>query len=74
MSIESKADLAALKRVGRIVALILAELRPRVVPGVTTAAIDRECAAPLARYGPHDEHTMVVTPQGPLILTALDSV
>jgi methionyl aminopeptidase len=51
MSIESKADLEALKRAGRIVALILAELRSKVVPGVTTAAIDRECAALLARYG-----------------------
>jgi methionyl aminopeptidase len=51
MSIESKADLEAMKRVGRIVALILVELRTKVVPGVTTAAIDQECAALLARYG-----------------------
>lgn len=50
MSIESKADLKAMQRVGRIVALILAELRTRVVPGVTAAAIDRECAALLARH------------------------
>lgn len=36
-------------------ALILAELRTKVVPGVTTAAIDQECAALLARYGARSE-------------------
>ena len=51
MSIESKGDLDAMKQVGRIVAMILAELRTLVVPGATSAAIDRHCAALLARYG-----------------------
>ena len=51
MSIESSGDLEAMKRIGRIVALILAELRPSVVPGTTPAALDRLCATLLARYG-----------------------
>jgi methionyl aminopeptidase len=39
-----------MKRIGRIVALILAELRTHVAPGTTTAALDRICATLLARY------------------------
>lgn len=50
MSIESPHDLDAMKRIGRIVALILAELRTQVVPGTTTAALDRTCATLLARH------------------------
>lgn len=51
MSIESAGDLQAMKRVGRIVGLILAELQGAVVPGTTTATIDRLCATLLARHG-----------------------
>lgn len=51
MSIESTSDLDAMKRLGRVVAVILAELRTLVIPGATTAAIDRHCAALLARHG-----------------------
>lgn len=51
MSIESKGDLEAMKRLGRVVALILAELRTKVVSGVSTGAIDRACATLLARHG-----------------------
>jgi methionyl aminopeptidase len=51
MSIESTRDLVAMKRIGRIVALILTELRAYAVPGTTTAALDRQCAMLLARHG-----------------------
>lgn len=51
MSIESKGDLEAMKRLGHVVAVILAELRTLVVVGTTTQAIDRHCAILLARHG-----------------------
>jgi len=50
MSIESERDLSALKRIGRIVGLILNELRAHVRPGVTTAELDQRCAELLAHY------------------------
>jgi methionyl aminopeptidase len=50
MSIESPHDLDAMKRIGRVVALILAELRTHVAPGTTTGALDRLCARLLARH------------------------
>jgi methionyl aminopeptidase len=51
VSIRSAADLVALRRVGTIVATVLAELETRVVPGVTTSALDRACGDMLARRG-----------------------
>ncbi len=40
MSIESEADLAGLKRIGRIVALALRQMKQLLRPGVTTAELD----------------------------------
>jgi methionyl aminopeptidase len=40
MSIESEDDLRSLRRVGRVVAETLAEVRRRVRPGMTTAELD----------------------------------
>lgn len=40
MTVESDRDLAGLKRVGRVVALALAEMKRSVEPGMTTAELD----------------------------------
>jgi methionyl aminopeptidase len=53
MSIESEQDLAALKRIGRIAALTLQEMRKHVRPGITTRELDEIGAETLARYGAH---------------------
>jgi methionyl aminopeptidase len=51
MSIESERDLHSLRRIGRIVGLVLRDLQAQVRPGVTTAELDRLCAALLASHG-----------------------
>jgi methionyl aminopeptidase len=61
MSIESEQDLAALRRVGRVVAETIAEARRRLRPGMTTAELDgvgeevfarhRARSAPRETYG-----------------------
>jgi len=40
MSIETEAELAALKEAGRVVQLVIAEMRAAVRPGITTLALD----------------------------------
>jgi methionyl aminopeptidase len=51
MSIESSRDLDKLKRIGRIVAGVLEQLKSTVRPGVTTAELDHHCGTLLARHG-----------------------
>jgi methionyl aminopeptidase len=51
MSIEHDDDLAGLRAAGRTVSAVLRALRDEVRPGVTTAALDEQCAALLARHG-----------------------
>lgn len=51
MSIESADDLAGMRRVGRVVALVLAEMRAAVRIGMTTADLDRVGADALRRHG-----------------------
>lgn len=41
MSIKSEKDIIGLKRVGRIVALAIEEMKKNVVPGITTGALDK---------------------------------
>jgi methionyl aminopeptidase len=59
VSITSDEELEALKRIGRVVALTLAELQRALAPGMTTADLDALCAAALARHGarPTPKHT-----------------
>jgi methionyl aminopeptidase len=48
--IKSVQEREKMRATGRIIAAVLAELRAAVRPGVTTAEIDRLCAAALKRY------------------------
>jgi methionyl aminopeptidase len=51
MSIETEDELDGLRRAGRVVAVVLRELRRRVQPGVTTAELDAVAGRVFARYG-----------------------
>jgi methionyl aminopeptidase len=51
MSIRSPEELAALERAGRVVAETLAEVRARLVPGMTTAEVDAIAEGVFARHG-----------------------
>jgi methionyl aminopeptidase len=51
MSIETQADLDALRRVGRVVAETIAEARRRICPGMTTAELDGIGEEVFARHG-----------------------
>ncbi len=59
MSIESEKDLNALKRIGRVVALALSEMRQRLQPGMTTAELDAIGQAVLNRHGAHSAPQLV---------------
>jgi len=59
VSIESDADLEGLRRVGRVVALTLAETRRAVEPGVSTAELDAVAANALERYGARSAPALV---------------
>lgn len=51
MSIESEKDLAGMRRVGKVVASALREMKARVRPGMTTAELDEIGARVLERHG-----------------------
>jgi methionyl aminopeptidase len=51
MTIESPADVEALRRIGRVVSLVLDEMLAALEPGMTTAALDAIGGAALARHG-----------------------
>ncbi len=51
MTIDSPDDLANLKRIGRIVALAIKEMKEHVRPGITTAELDQIGAAFLEQHG-----------------------
>jgi methionyl aminopeptidase len=51
MTVNNEDDLAALRRVGRVVALALQAMKEAVRPGVTTAELDAVGAAVLRRHG-----------------------
>jgi methionyl aminopeptidase len=51
MSIETEDELEGLRRAGRVVALVLRELRRRVQPGVSTGELDRLAGRVFARHG-----------------------
>ena len=59
MSIENEKDLAALKRIGRIVRLTLEAMRKQVRPGITTSELDEIGGRVLAEHGARSAPKMV---------------
>ena len=61
MAIETEAELEGLRRAGRVVAVVLRELRRRVQPGVTTGELDRLAGRVFARHGARSAPKLDVT-------------
>lgn len=74
MSIETKADWAGLREVGRVVRLTLEALAAAVRPGVTTAELDRIAAGVLARHGARSGPAMVYGFPGTVLISINDEV
>lgn len=51
MSVGTPEELEALRRVGRVVAEAIREMRRRVIPGITTGELDAVCAEVFRRHG-----------------------
>jgi methionyl aminopeptidase len=74
MSIETEADWAGLREVGRVVRLTLDALAADVRPGVTTADLDRIAAAVLARHGARSAPAMVYGFPGTVLISINEEV
>jgi methionyl aminopeptidase len=72
VSIESDADLEGLQRVGRVVALTLAETQRAVEPGVSTAELDAVASATLARHGARSAPALVYGFPGAICISVND--
>ena len=72
MSIESDADLEGLQRVGRVVALTLAETQRAVEAGVSTAELDDVAAAVLERHGARSAPALVYGFPGAICISVND--
>jgi methionyl aminopeptidase len=74
MSIETEADWAGLREVGRVVRLTLDALAAAVRPGVVTAELDRVAAGVLARHGARSAPAMVYGFPGTVLISVNDEV
>jgi methionyl aminopeptidase len=74
MSITSEEELAALRRIGRIVGLTLKEMAASVKPGMTTAELDAIGAAVLARHGARSAPQLVYNFPGATCISVNDEV
>lgn len=74
MSIESPADLAALKHIGQIVGEILQLLRAAVHPGVTTAELDALAGAEMKKRGAESSPKLVYEFPGEMCISVNDEV
>ena len=72
MSIESDADLEGLQRVGRVVAVTLAETRRAVERGVSTGELDAVAAAVLERHGARSAPALVYDFPGAICISVND--
>ena len=72
VSIESDADLEGLQRVGRVVALTLAETRRSVEPGISTAELDAVAATVLERHGARSAPALVYDFPGAICISVND--
>jgi len=74
MSIETPADLAALRRVGHITRLALDALERNVRAGVTTAQLDAVAAALFAKHGARSAPAMVYKFPGHVLISINDEI
>ena len=74
MSIETPADLAALRRVGHITRLALDALERNVRAGVTTAELDAVAAALFGKHGARSAPAMVYKFPGHVLISINDEV
>lgn len=72
VSIESDADLEGLQRVGRVVALTLAETRRAVESGISTAELDAVAATVLERHGAQSAPALVYGFPGAICISVND--
>ena len=72
VSIESQADLEGLRRVGRVVALTLAETQRAVEPGITTAELDAVASGVLERHGARSAPRLVYGFPGTICISVGD--
>jgi methionyl aminopeptidase len=72
VSIETDADLEELRRVGRVVALTLAETRCAVEPGVSTTELDAVASAALERHGARSAPALVYGFPGAICISVND--
>ena len=74
MSIESAADLAGMQRVGRVVALTIAEMKARVRVGMTTAQLDAVAASTFRRFGARSAPQLVYDFPGVTCISVNDEI
>lgn len=74
MSIETEADWARLRRIGRIVRLTLDALEQHVRPGVSTGELDRVAAAVFERHGARSAPALVYGFPGTVLISVNDEV
>src|SRR5687767_10073947 len=74
MSIESSADLEAMRLAGRITRLTLDALESRVRPGITTADLDAAAAAVFARHGARSAPALEYGFPGTVLISINDEV
>jgi methionyl aminopeptidase len=74
MSIESAGDLAGMRRVGRIVALTIAEMKAAVRVGMTTAQLDAVAAAIFHRHGARSAPQLVYDFPGVTCISVNDEI
>ena len=74
MSIETEAELAALKEAGRVVQKVLAAMRAAVVPGITTAALDEVGAKVMRAAGARSAPRLVYGFPGENCISVNDEV
>jgi methionyl aminopeptidase len=72
MSIENEKELAALRRVGRVVRLALERMKAAVRPGVTTGELDRLAGAVLREHGARSAPRMVYGFPGDALISVND--
>jgi len=72
MSIETEEELEGLRRAGRVVAVVLRELRRRVQPGVTTGELDALAGRVFARHGARSAPKLVYDAPSEIFISVND--